>query len=91
MVGTVEADTGDVDAVLHADEVLLETDLTIVDEGDAGLNAVVGDRQQPAGQPPGRRDLGGDLGEGGAVVQAGGPVQVGAEIAIAEAEPVRAP
>ena len=50
-------------------------------------DAVVGHRQQAQAEAPGGGDLGRDLGQRGALAQPAGAVQVGGQVAVAEAEP----
>ena len=77
--------------MLAADEVLLEADLALAGHGDPGLDRVVGHRQQAQPEPPGGGDLGRDLGEGGPLGEPLRAVQVGGQVAVAQAEPGRWP
>ena len=57
LLGAVEADGGDGDVVVALHEVLLEPDLALAGHRDAGLQAVVGDREEPQAEVPGLGDL----------------------------------
>ena len=95
VLGAVEAHRVHSHGVPQPDEVLLEADLpagfpagsATVGQRHHGGHRILGHRQQGHLQPPRCGDFGGDCGQPGAFGQAAGPVEVGAEVAVAQAEP----
>ena len=86
-LGPVEADAGHGHVVVEAHEVLLEADLGPVGQLQPGAERVVGHRQQVDADAPRAGQLAGDLAQGGPLGQALGPVAVGGQVLVAEAEP----
>ena len=82
-----EADGGGLDVVVAAHEVVLEADLALVHDRDHGPDGIVAHGHQRQAQVPGGDDLAGDLGQGGALPQPLGPVEVGTQVPIAQVEP----
>ena len=79
----------DLDVVAQPDEVVLEADLAVAGDGHHRAQPIVGHRQQRDAETPCPSDLGGHLGERGALAEAGRAVQVRRQVAVAEVEPRR--
>ena len=89
-IDAVQADGLDSHAVLAADEVLLEPDLSLARDDDSCLHPVVAHRNDAQTEPPRRRNLGGHLRQRCPLVETVRAIQVRREVAVTQAEPRRA-